>query len=165
MQSALGLDEVLQRVAHQDIILNIDLKDVGGVSELWRQIDDFGLRQSVIFTGCDAAGARFVNEVVPGARVLLNVADGELPESEQGYDQAVREICATAAAAGCCGLNVDYRLCRPELVTFATRRFLPVSVWTVDHPDEMRRMDTMGVYAITTRFPVRLGTVLSGETA
>jgi glycerophosphoryl diester phosphodiesterase len=159
------LNEVLQRIARQDVMLNIDLKDVDGVRELWRQIEDFGLHRSVIFTGCDADGARLVSSIVPGARVLLNIADDEMPDSEEDYQDAVHRICSIAAAAGCCGLNVDHRQCRPSLVAIATRRFLPVSVWTVDHPEDMRRMYGMGVYAITTRYPALLGTVLSGGAA
>ena len=57
------------------------------------------------------------------------------------------------------GLSVVTR----RFVRFAQRRNIPVHVWTVDEPDEMRRLLALGVDAIQTDRPDRLAEVLVEE--
>jgi glycerophosphoryl diester phosphodiesterase len=49
-----------------------------------------------------------------------------------------------------------------EFVTAAHARSLAVNVWTVDDPDEMRKLADMGVDAIITNVPDIAVTALGG---
>jgi glycerophosphoryl diester phosphodiesterase len=61
---------------------------------------------------------------------------------------------------------VSYRgrpVVTPRFIEEAHRRNIPVHVWVVDEPDEMRRLIAMGVDAIQTDRPDRLARVLHEE--
>ena len=51
----------------------------------------------------------------------------------------------------------------PRLVEEAHRRNIPVHVWTIDEPDDMRRLLSWGVDAIQTDRPDLLSEVLVAE--
>jgi glycerophosphoryl diester phosphodiesterase len=57
----------------------------------------------------------------------------------------------------------DRDVVTPRFVAEAHRRNLPVHVWTVDEPDEMRRLLALGVDGIQTDRPDRLARVLHEE--
>ena len=56
-----------------------------------------------------------------------------------------------------------YRVLTPRLIEAAHRRNIPVHVWTVDDPDDMRRLLSWGVDAIQTDRPDLLSEVLVAE--
>jgi glycerophosphoryl diester phosphodiesterase len=53
-------------------------------------------------------------------------------------------------------LGILHTLATPALVEEAHRSGLLISVWTVDHPEDMKRMMALGVDRITTNYPDRL---------
>jgi glycerophosphoryl diester phosphodiesterase len=53
-------------------------------------------------------------------------------------------------------LGILHTLATPALVEEAHRSGILISVWTVDHPEDMKRMIAMGVDRITTNYPDRL---------
>ncbi|HML46459.1 MAG TPA: glycerophosphodiester phosphodiesterase family protein, partial [Clostridia bacterium] len=61
------------------------------------------------------------------------------------------EAAETALALGAFGLNLQYRLITPDLVTRAHRNFLWVWAWTVNERSEADQLCTLGVNGITTR--------------
>lgn len=108
-----------------------------------------------IVTGCDGERAGKVKEECPDIQVLLNISKGHGRRGVEGED-AMRRICRQAVSACCCGINIDFRLCKERVVAYVWLRYLPVSVWTVDKLEDMNSMIAMGVYSITTCEPARL---------
>jgi glycerophosphoryl diester phosphodiesterase len=53
-------------------------------------------------------------------------------------------------------LGILHTLATPALVEEAHRSGILISVWTVDHPEDMKRMIALGVDRITTNYPDRL---------
>lgn len=53
-------------------------------------------------------------------------------------------------------LGILHTLATPALVEEAHRSGILISVWTVDHPEDIKRMIAMGVDRITTNYPDRL---------
>jgi glycerophosphoryl diester phosphodiesterase len=149
------LEEALETADTLGSILNLDLKDDRSIASLCRAVERYGLLERTIVTGCDALRARMVKGVCPDLQVLLNISTKNV-EGTIGEEGTVKTICSQAVAGCCCGINIDYRLCSERLVDYAGLRYLPVSVWTVDRPEDMRSMIAMGVYSITTYEPARL---------
>ena len=53
-------------------------------------------------------------------------------------------------------LGILHTRVTPTLVEKAHRSGILISVWTVDQPEDMKRMIAMGVDSITTNYPDRL---------
>ncbi len=155
-----GVEEALDLMKGSGIILNLDLKDDSAVAALIRAVRDRTMEDDVVLTGCGRERAILVKREFPEIRVMLNVENA--PDGDDSYDTFIRATCTIARQAGCCGINMDFRRCRTELVEYARLRFLPVSVWTVDREQDMRRMIELRVHSITTYEPGRLTRLLSG---
>jgi glycerophosphoryl diester phosphodiesterase len=154
------LEDVLALIKERQCMLNLDVKDIAGIDRLSRLIASFDLLDNVIITGCTESWAQVVVQQHPELQVLLNAYYDLSSLDEQSYITYVSMLCRTAISAGCCGINIDFRMCRPELSAFARKRFLPVAVWTVDSEDDMLSMLSMGVSAITTYYPRRLYSII-----
>lgn len=145
------------------IMVNVDLKDDTCIDGVVRLVRRDSLADMVILTGCDADRARIVRTMAPELRVLLNAdaPHSEAPAAE--YMAFVEQTYSTSVALHCCGVNVAFAGCRKELVIYGHRRYLPVSVWTVDADRDLRQMIAMGVYSITTYRPRLLAAILGRE--
>ncbi len=150
------LEDVLDIIREQQCMLNLDMKDIRGIGELEKRVSTFGLLDHVVLSGCSTEWARLVKQNHPKIQVLLNAYHDPSSLEEEQYRLYVNSLCRTAAAIGSCGINIDYTMCRPYLVDYARRRFLPVSVWTVDSESRMQDMLRMGVFAVTTYYPKKL---------
>ncbi len=148
------LSEALALARDYDVMVNLDIKDDESIPAVLKLVDDLKLRERVVISGCPRERAESITSAHPKLRVLLNAGSPcvEVP-STAAYQRFVEETYRDAIRAGCCGINIDYRLCREALVWYAHVRFLPVSVWTVNTPDEMHHMLELGVFAITTYEP------------
>lgn len=154
------LEDALKLATEKKCFLNLDLKDDLSVELMCRLLEDHGLTHSVVISGCDKSRAARVKESCRGAQVLLNVKN-ILPTELENYDDFMEKICRDAISGGYGGLNIDYRLCRQELIRYAQLRYLPVAVWTINDAEEMNRMIRMGVYSITTYHPQLLSDLLA----
>ena len=157
------LDEAMRLVGSQDIMLNLDLKDDRCIEGVVATIRRYSMSEKILLSGCEANRAAILRALAPELPVLLNA---EMPSdglAAQRYGDFVDTTCLAATRTGCCGINVAFEACRPELVDRSQRRYLPVSVWTVDDGRDMKNLVDMGVHSITTLHP-RLLLDLLGRT-
>jgi glycerophosphoryl diester phosphodiesterase len=107
-----------------------------------------------------AATARLAAGV---ARVALAEAATLTPDWLGGLDLADfrGDLAAAATRAGASTLSPEHRVLTAELVESAHANGLPVVVWTVNEPAEMRRFAELGVDGIVTDYPDRLRAVLA----
>ena len=150
------LEEVMEIVRDQGCVLNIDLKDIDSIEYIKNAVVDFDMFDSVIISGCEYDWAKQITGSYPRLRVLLNAYHDPAITGEDQYNSFVQFLCKEAIAVGSCGLNIDYAMCSEALVRYAKKRFLPVSVWTVDRDEDMLSMIGQGVFSITTYRPRRL---------
>jgi len=61
------------------------------------------------------------------------------------------------------GLNISFKYVTEELIRLAHLRATQLWAWTVDDPEDMRRLICMGVGAIYTNYPQTLKDVLESE--
>ena len=154
------LDDALALVRDYDVMINLDVKDGASIPSIVGSVERFKLADQVVLSGCSRAQAAVITSTHPGLRVLLNSDGVDAAANDGAYRRFTAQTYHDAVSAGCCGINIDYRICRDSLVCYAHQRFLPVSVWTVNTAEEMRRMAGLGVFAITTYEPRLLLRVL-----
>ena len=75
-----------------------------------------------------------------------------LSGSKNGLAKKINE----AAENGLDGVNMQYALIDEEIVKTAKENNLEVLAWTVDNPDEAKRLSSLGVTKITTNRPAWL---------
>lgn len=145
------LKEVFDAIEDRDIHLNLDLKDDKCIEPVTKLVRKCGFTDRVVFSGCEENRASYLKGSNAEFQVLLNVNEQLFDQKSIAYSDTIRVICDSAISAGCCGLNIRYDLCTPELVEYASYRFLPVAVWTLRPEDMFVKYIEMGVASITTR--------------
>ena len=150
------LEEVLRHSADQQVMLNLDLKSDGCIGPTVELVRLFGGEARVFTTGCsEGLPARY-----PDIRALLNTPVQIPPGTEEASFAAA--VCEQAARLGYCGINMNHSTCRELVVELAHSMGLLVWVYTVNEPEEMKRLSALGVDAITTRKPALLRRFIAG---
>lgn len=62
-------------------------------------------------------------------------------------------VCEQFKALGCSWINMDYRLCSPEVIAYMHKYGLKVGVWTVNTLEELQSLAVAGVDSLTTDRP------------
>jgi len=135
--------------------LNLDVKDDRCIPGLVRGLKRCGMTDRAVITGCRRDRATRVKADYPFLQVLLNVDPFQGRVRRGGRSTSRYRIwyqgqITAAVQRGCCGLNMEYRWCAEELVVEARRRFVPVSVWTVDSEEDLCAFAAIGVSNLTT---------------
>lgn len=156
------LVEVFELIRSSNRVLNLDVKDDESIDPLIRVVKNEDMLDYVFISGCERIRASHLKKNYPEFQVLFNVGESLSKLAKMDYLSAVRIICRYATQAGCCGINIPYQFCSKELVNYAHLRFLPVSVWTIDDTDKMKKYIDMGVYSITTKRPGELRKIVGG---
>lgn len=146
----LTLSEAMKFCHGHKLFMNLDLKDSDAADSVIEVVKKQDMPRDVLFSGCGKKDILHIRKNLPEARVLLNVNDEELNCEGKEYSEAVERNVYNASAWGCCGLNVNYKYCKIELVNYARTRSLPLMIWTVDDEELLRHFISLGVYSITT---------------
>jgi glycerophosphoryl diester phosphodiesterase len=146
----LPLEEALIFCRRKKLFMNLDIKTPETAGIAIDTVRRQGMTSDILFSGCRREEILDIRRRLPDSRVLLNVDEEELrAEGGEYMDNVVRNV-YQASELGCCGLNVNYLYCRPELISYARTRGLPVMVWTIDDEMTMRKFLSWGAYSITT---------------
>lgn len=70
-----------------------------------------------------------------------------------GRRAVAEKVCTLARSHGCSGLNLDWRRADAEFIRACRELGLPVFLWTMDEPEEIRCGLKMGADSITTNHP------------
>jgi len=150
------LDELLQLAKSASIKLNIELKS--GVvlypdieHKLLQKLAEFGLQQQCIISSFNHYSLALCHALNP------NVATGIL------YMEGLYRPWDYAATLGANALHAPNYAVNAELVEEAARNNTSYNVWTVNDPQDMKRLIATGVAGIITDYPDRLHAILNGE--
>ena len=157
------LEEVLEVLRTGASVLNLDVKEDAVIDPALALLESNSMRDRVVFSGCELPRARRLSSHNQKYQVLLNADDGQYLRGAADYEAFARELCEAAVEARCCGINVYHTFCRERLIDYAARRFLPVSAWTVDDPEQMRFLLGAGVHSITTHRVSLLRSLMSSR--
>ena len=144
------LEEVLDLVIDYDIILNLDMKSFHAIEPMVKLVQNKKMVDRVILSGCKKQRALYMYKNYPEFRVLYNVDEDLFNSSNLNYEEVIKKTYDEAISMSCCGINIDYKFCKKELIDFMHSRFMPVAIWTVDGGSEMEKYIKMNVYSITT---------------
>jgi len=100
--------------------------------------------ERTLFMSFSEASIRKIKTLRPASRTAL-LAFEMTPDPVQA-----------ARDAGANELGILYKLAAPALIESARKCDIAFSVWTVDEPEDMRRMLALGVDCITSNYPDRL---------
>ncbi|HXD90728.1 MAG TPA: glycerophosphodiester phosphodiesterase family protein [Candidatus Binataceae bacterium] len=128
--------------------LNIELKAKGVAEQVCGMIREHAAEGTAMVSSFDWAELAEVRRLAPAIRIGLLA------------DRALARLLDTAERMTAWAINPDRKLVAPRLCVTAHRRGLQVYTWTVDAPDEMRRLIGAGVDGIMTNHPERLRAVL-----
>ena len=145
------LEEVLDFVQQRKVTINLDLKSYTCVKPMAEAVKFRNMIDDVIISGCQKEHAQYVKKIYPEFQVLLNAGKYEISSHPADYEIYAKHLCRDAVAAACCGININYKDCREELLYHAKLRCIPVLVYTVDSMQDMEKFVNLGVHSITTR--------------
>lgn len=170
-----SLDEVLALLAASGAGAHVDVKKPGYERAVVEAIDRHALRDRSVVSTAYAAIARRVRALASELPVAIGYPRDRLGVSRFPWPSALvlpgaallraampLRIPLLLAAARADVLALHHGLCSPAAVAAAHRRGVPVLVWTVEEPDEVRRFAAMGVDAIVSDDPKSALATLGG---
>lgn len=150
------LHEALELVRGTGVVLNIELKNnvvlyPGMENDVLRVVREMGMTEQVIYSSFNHyALANMRGEVGPEHLALL-LSDG------------IYDPWRYARTFGAGWINPDhFALQQPNYVWLAHEAGVKIAAWTVNSDDEARRLAALGVDAIITDFPDRVGEAVRG---
>ena len=152
------LEEVLEAVGDR-LLLNIELKtnswrDNGLERAVATQVEEHNLGHRVLFSSFNPYSLRRVKRFAPHIPAgLLYAPDMPLP-----LRRAWLAFLAPHEAR-----HPEHTMVDARYMAWAQRRGYRVNPWTVDDPEEMRRLINLGVHSIITNVPDVLGTILGSQ--
>ncbi len=150
----LTLEEALDYGRKNNFFWNLDMKEPSFADAMLLVLEQTGCEKDVLISGCSQKEVSYLHGKKPGLRVLFNLPEQKLLDiNEEKYKKNVEDLVYQGVEAGCCGLNVNYRCCRPFLVRYASLRALPVMVWTIEKVEDLKRFASMGVSSLTMGNP------------
>jgi len=141
------LEEILVLARKLDVVFYLELKPCaawGAEHALVGALRDAGELARAVVLSFDCGTLRALRKIEP------TVMTGLLVEKLEG--NAIQ----LAANSGARQLGVPADLVTPALLREARRADMPVLVWTVNHPAQMRALAQAGVDGIVTDYPDRL---------
>jgi len=157
------LNEALETLKTVKGKLNLDIKDdlsLPGLAEIVRSED---LTHRVVVSGCNKITAANFKKNYPDFQVFLNADTNGLKKNGIDNINEIQTICDEAVSASCCGINIEYTYCTPQMVDLAKKSFLAISIWTVNDKENMKKFINWGVDNITTINPDILRSFIEEE--
>ncbi len=150
------LQEVFDALGHR-LLINVELKSLPGRSrgleaEVVRLIEDHNLTYRIIVSSFNPFSLRTVRRLNPNVPIALLYA----PDQPVFLRRAWLAMLAPHSFR-----HPHHRLVDERLMAWAQQKDCRVNTWTVDEPDEMRRLLALGVDGIITNHPDRLVRELS----
>ena len=157
-----ALDEALSRLArHPSMLLNCDLKQGGLEDAVIALAARRGLERCLLFSGevaldFPARHPAFAGQALLNIEHLLVDLYEQLSGGEVLADTRAAALVRECRARGFRLLNVDFHICTDGLVRAAAQSGVGLSFWTVDRPQDIRRVLALSPYNITSRQPQRV---------
>ena len=158
----LRLDKIVDLIRAHSIGINFDIKELRSVDSVLKLIKEKNISDNIIFTGCRIDEIRKIHNFNADLPVLLN-ADPAPGGNSDVYIDFMNNTLDIIKDEKFYGLNIDYNDCRPELINLAKSRNIPVMVWTIDNPEDIKRFIKLEVSSITTNEIVLLRELLKNN--
>ncbi len=167
LKGIVSLSDALGKTAGKNIQLNLDIKDFSCIAEVMGILAKTGSERRCVFSGYTAQQAASLKTLYPDAGFMVNISEEFIPENvialyksdKKSYIDYLTDI--YRRSGGIC-LNMGFDFCDAEIVDILRKRYVPVSLWTIDDIGLMKAYAKSGVYSVTTRNVKKLLEIISG---
>jgi glycerophosphoryl diester phosphodiesterase len=149
-----------------DLVVHADVKSADAVVAVAEELARRGLQERAFITSTNLLWLRALRARAPGVRGALTFPRAVLGVSDDGRLAPVARA-ALAVVRACLpaliglllrssrasALSLHHSVVTPRAVRAAHRQGAAVIAWTVDDPEELRRVDAAGVDAVVTNDP------------
>lgn len=162
------LDEALEWFLREasELVVHADVKSADAVVEVAEELSRRGLAERAFVTSTNPVRLRALPARAPGVRAALTFPRSILGVSDDGRLAPVARAALVSvrsslpAAVGTLlrlsrtsALSLHHSVVTPRTVRAIHARGAAVIAWTVDDPEELRRVDAAGVDAVVTNDP------------
>ncbi len=140
-KKAIPLSYVFEYVKEQNVKVNCDVKQRGLVKPVLELAKKYDISSNIIFTG--AVNLQESLDVNVGELYINKI----IPYKIENLEEIKRIIQENKHIAG---INLSYKYCSDEFIVRAAELDIPLSIYTVDKEDELKRIIKHGVRNVTT---------------
>lgn len=144
-----GVLEIIKK--HKEVLLNIDIKDDRVLGKLNRTILDYDVKDKVFFTGLNRQSIIENEEMLREIDYFINLEFSDVNIAQLNNKEYLMELISELESLNVIGININYKLATPEIISVCKERRMLSSVWTVDDAEEMKRIINLDVSSITTK--------------
>lgn len=149
--------EALSMIKEANRMINLDMKSNESIPAIYKVLKDLNMLEYAFLSGCGRERAELVRDNFKDLRYMLNFEDDkDMEYLAANYTTVIKNFIAQAIKLNCCAINLCHEECAHEAVEYASKRLMPVSVWTVDEEGLMEKLALMGASSITTNNPKML---------
>ncbi len=141
------LEEALSEVAGR-AVLHIEIKEPGIESQVIRTVKDCDAQESVVIASFLEESLRAVKTLEPASPLTL-IAGPREASRWGGAKPLVYRVITNGASC----LALHYSLITTELATYAKRRNVALMAWTINDPNDAKRLAEQRVDALATDHP------------
>jgi glycerophosphoryl diester phosphodiesterase len=161
-------DEALAFFVHEapEIGLHVDLKLTTRLDEVGAALTRHGLEERTVISGVHRPSLRTVARAAPRVRVGITYPEDRLSISRKPYLWPIVSLGLSSMRAsvglrlprlarrvGATAVMLQHRLVTESSVAKCHAAGLPVLTWTVDEPEDLKRVVTAGVDGVITNDP------------
>lgn len=144
-----GVLEIIKK--HKEVLLNIDIKDARVLGKLNRTILDYDVKDKVFFTGLNRQSIIENEEMLREIDYFINLEFSDVNITQLNNKEYLIQLISELESLNVIGININYKLATPEIISACKERRMLSSVWTVDDVEEMKRIINLDVSSITTK--------------
>lgn len=131
--------------SQKDMFLNIDVKDTKVLLKLKDIIFKYELCDRVFLTGLNKEMILNNMKNLKGISYFINIEESDV--NKINVDKLIDKVEELNAL----GINIDYEIITPKIISECKKRNKLIFVWTIDKKKEMKKMIKYTVNSITTR--------------
>ena len=142
--------KALEKIKKTKIRINLDIKQDRVIKGLYALIRQYKMEKQVFMTGVEEERTSVARRDAPGIKYYLNCS----PDTEKIEDADYqKELLAILKRTGSIGVNCSYEHATKTLSDLLHKNGYFLSVWTVNHAEDVMRMLQFDVDNITSRKP------------
>lgn len=155
------LEEAFRTISdYVKIKVNVDVKNTAGLSIVETLAEKYNIIGRVFFTGVEK---KYLSDIKKCKKIPyylnIDISDKESADSKEFQQMIVSEIKNSRAI----GINVNYSNVTASFIEAMHRNNIPVSGWTAENPETIKKMLEMNFDNITTTRPDMLYKIIKSE--
>lgn len=149
------LEEIIAAAGDKEISLNLDIKDFSCIDTVFALLKKFSFLGRAVFSGFTFSQVKELKKIYPVAGFMVNISADFTPAETLSLfnldrDKFVDQLTEIYRASGGICLNINHEYSPPEIIEDLRKRFVPVSVWTIDNENLIDQYSRSDAYSITT---------------